>query len=144
MKFKSRTDLLHNFIVFGTVIFLVAIIILVCSDFSIGIAEKIWISFLLLLVSGYMLWIRFGTAYEITDEFLNYKTGPIQGKIKISTIKTLEAGKTLWAGMKPATALNGIIVKYNKYDEIYISPENNKAFAEEILKLNPEVTVNYH
>ena len=44
--------------------------------------------------------------------------------------------------LKPATALKGLIIKYNKYDEIYISPKTNESFVAEILKLNPEVKIN--
>lgn len=144
MKTKSRTDLVNNLVFFATVIFLIGIIIFLWKDISIGIGEKIWITILLSAVSALMLWLRFGTFYEITDEYLKYQTGPIKGKIKISSIRTLEVGKTMWSGTMPATALNGIIVKFNKYDEIYISPQSNQVFANELLKINSEITVNYH
>jgi hypothetical protein len=47
----------------------------------------------------------------------------------------------MYVGMKPAFARNGIIVRYNKYDEIYISPPDNNEFVEELLKINPEIEV---
>ena len=42
----------------------------------------------------------------------------------------------MWAGLKPATATKGLIIRYNTYDEIYISPESNEAFIEDLKKIN--------
>jgi len=40
-------------------------------------------------------------------------------------------------GLKPATATKGLIIKYDKYNDIYISPDSNESFVEAILKINP-------
>ena len=60
----------------------------------------------------------------------------IRGKIEIERIKEIIKGKSLWSGLKPATARNGLIIKYDKYEEIYISPEINETFVNKILELN--------
>ena len=52
----------------------------------------------------------------------------IKGKIEIKEIREVIKGKTLWVGLKPATARKGLIIKYGKFDEIYMSPQTNDEF----------------
>lgn len=47
----------------------------------------------------------------------------------------------MWAGLKPALASNGLIVKYDAYEEIYISPESNEDFVKTLLKLNDTIKI---
>lgn len=90
---------------------------------------------------GFLLWIVFAARYEITEFHVIYYTGPIKGKIEISSIHTIISGKTLWVGNKPATATKGLILEYGKYDRIYISPETNETFIEAILKIKPNIKI---
>ena len=97
---------------------------------------------LVLSVVGLLIWLFFGTNYELTKENgLVYRSGPIRGKISIDRITEIVKGKTLWVGLKPATAGNGLIVKYDKYNEIYISPDTNELFVEKILELNEQIKI---
>jgi hypothetical protein len=113
----------------------------IISNGTIGYNGLILIDILLLLVVGLLLWLYFGTKYELTQTILKYKSGPIRGKIEIERIKEIIKGKTLWAGLKPATARNGLIIKYDKWEEIYISPKTNDTFIEKILELNPAIKI---
>jgi hypothetical protein len=81
------------------------------------------------------------TYYELNDCFLFYKQSFLKGKIEISSISKIEKGRTLWAGIKPALATKGLIITHNKYDEIYVSPENEDEFIEEILKVNDAIII---
>jgi len=47
----------------------------------------------------------------------------------------------MWSGTKPALARNGLIIKFNKYDEIYIAPERNNELISDLLKVNPEIKI---
>jgi len=87
------------------------------------------------------LWSYYGTYYELTQTFLKYNCGPIKGKIQIKEIREVIKEKTLWVGLKPATARKGLIIKYGKFDEIYISPETNDEFINSLLKLNDAVKI---
>ncbi|WNM20060.1 PH domain-containing protein [Flavobacterium capsici] len=60
-------------------------------------------------------------------------------KIEISSIKKIY--KTRNPLSSPALSLNRLAIVYNKYDEIMISPEEKVDFMDEILKLNPEISV---
>ena len=88
-----------------------------------------------------LVWIYFKTYYQLTSEYLLYRTGPITGKIKIDRISEIITGKIAFANFKPATGINGLILKYNRWDEIYISPENKDKFIEELLKLNKNILI---
>ena len=87
------------------------------------------------------MWLFYGTKYELTKTYLKYKSGPIRGKIELKKITQIIKNKTLWVGIKPATAKNGLIIKYEKYNEIYISPKTNETFIKQILKLNSGIKI---
>ncbi|WP_223269287.1 MULTISPECIES: PH domain-containing protein [unclassified Polaribacter] len=72
---------------------------------------------------------------------LIYRSGFLRGKVEIPTIKEILKGKTMWSGIKPALAKNGLIIKFNKYDEIYIAPESNNELISDLLKLNSEIKI---
>ncbi|WP_235941908.1 PH domain-containing protein [Pontibacter fetidus] len=88
-----------------------------------------------------LLWVFLSTWYQIANGKLKYKSGFLWGEINISDIRQLIVGETMWAGLKPALASKGIIVKYNRYDEIYIAPENNLELIEDLRSLNPTIEV---
>jgi hypothetical protein len=96
---------------------------------------------LVILVVGFLMWLHFETEYELTQTELKYKSGPISGKIEVRKIREIIKGKSLWSGLKPATARNGLIIKYGQYDEIYISPKTNDTFVNKILELNSNITI---
>ena len=89
----------------------------------------------------YLLWLYFGTEYELTETELKYKSGLLRGKIPIAQINTLTMNKTLWTGKRPSTARKGIIVQYGKNDKIYITPQRSDLFVEKILKYNDEISI---
>ncbi|MDT0677022.1 PH domain-containing protein, partial [Autumnicola musiva] len=86
-----------------------------------------------------LLWAQFSTKYVLNQNHLIYQSGPIRGKIEIERIRKIIKGKSLWTGFKPAIARKGLIIKFDKYDEIYISPESNEMFVKKILELNPKI-----
>ncbi len=54
--------------------------------------------------------------------------------ITYSSIRKIAKHKGLYAGLKFSTAWNGLVVHYNKYDELLISPEREEEFIKEIEK----------
>jgi membrane protease YdiL (CAAX protease family) len=140
MDFKSKKDIFFSGIV-------IAILVLVSTIglFSIAKApQDKALYFALIAIAGVFIlivWIFFGTKYELNDQFLYYKCGPFGGKIALASINEIIVGKTLWVGLKPATARKGLLIKYNKYDEIYISPRTNESFVKSILSLKSDIKV---
>lgn len=140
MKFFSRKDILFTSIITLICLLLVIIMAFILINFQVD-ATQLFSLIIISLVVLLLVWIFFDTKYEIIKTHLKYKSGPIRGEIEINKIRKIIKGKTLWVGLKPATAKNGLIIKYNKYDELYISPKTNDTFIAEILKLNSEIEI---
>ena len=138
--FKARTDALFN----GLMIFSIAVCVLpiwplLRSGIS-GIEELI--TFVILAATTLMM-ISFytHTYYRIDGDELQWRSSILFGKFSVSSIREVVVNQTLWVGTKPATARNGVIIYYNKYDEIYFSPADNEAFVAALLEINPEIEV---
>lgn len=141
MKFKSRKDSFFKSL--SIVIILLLLILTFVEIYFVGLnnAISVFTTILMISVVGLLLWLYYNTEYELSQTELKYKSGPLHGKIKIEDIKGIVKGKTLWSGLKPATARNGLIIKYQKYEEIYISPETNDSFIDKILELNEKIKI---
>jgi hypothetical protein len=141
MKFKSKKDILFQLLGFSIIGFFIGIILF--RIFSDGIENYnfMWTDIFMWTVAGFLVWLGLGTNYELSQTELKYKSGPIRGKIEINKIHEIIKGKTLWSGLKPATARNGLIIKYEKYNEIYISPKTNDSFVKKILELNDKIKI---
>lgn len=87
----------------------------------------------------YLLWTIFDTHYVISDNKLHYKSALLKGSIEISSIVEITRNKTMLAGLRPATASKGIIIRYNKWDDIYMSPANADAFVQALIAVNPAI-----
>ncbi len=141
MKFKSRKDPLFSVIMLGLNAFLIGITIwgLFTGEME---RHEYWTIILVLGVAGLLFWMYFGTHYELSKEDgLVYRCGPFNGKISIGRITKIVKEKTLWIGSGPATAGKGLIVKYDTYGAIYISPKTNESFIEKILELNDKIEI---
>ena len=138
--FTSRKDQL-----FIWIIIIVVSIMLILSISDIILSGLQLESFILLCinlaVSTLLFWIFFGTRYELDKKEIKYFCGPFKGKILISDIKEIKKNTTKWVGLKPATARKGLVIKYKKSNEIYISPDINDAFIKEILKLKANIKI---
>ena len=137
LKFKSKKDKLFEALTIGIVVFCIGIIIK--TGFATGLDK--WSVLILLLVCGFLLWSYYGTYYELTQMHIKYNCGPIKGKVEIKEIREIIKGQTLWVGLKPATARKGLIIKYGKFDEIYMSPQTNDEFINRLLELNDAIKI---
>ena len=106
------------------------------SEFYIVIAINLLS--LLLLIS-----IALKTSYKIKNHLLYWQSGPFFGKIDIKTIVKIQHHNgifvpTIW---KPALSQIGLIITYNTFDDIYISPEKEDVFIQKLLEINPNITI---
>ena len=90
-----------------------------------------------------IIWILLDTKYSIKEEIIVFNSGPFRGNININTIRKIEhhSGLIVPVTFKPALNTKGLIVYFNKYDEIYISPDQEAIFLEELLKINTNIDV---
>lgn len=139
MVFKSRKDIFFKTVVIGTVVFLISLSAYHYLDA--GTPPGLAVHLINFAVIGLMLWLWFGTHYRIGATDIHYRCGPFRGKIAINTIREIQVNTTMWSGFRPALAGKGVIVKYNKYDEIYFSPDSNEAFIRELLDVRGDIPV---
>lgn len=140
MKFKSRKDVFFTVVVYALLLFMLITTSISVSDKNRS-TETIVTGLVTLLTCIFILWLFHGTYYVISKKTLYYYSGPFRGKVPIEKITSIRKGKTMWVGLKPATAKNGLIIKYEKYNDIYISPLTNELFIKEILKVNPSISI---
>lgn len=97
----------------------------------------------LFLPFAIFLWIYFGTYYIVSGGKLFYRSAFLRGQIDISTIREIVVGTTAWTGTRPATATKGLLIKFNAYDEIYISPESNDVLIDAVTQVNSHIKITY-
>jgi energy-coupling factor transporter transmembrane protein EcfT len=93
----------------------------------------IWV-FLIVLTFLALLFISiYKTTYFRLDQHnLFCKSLIFKKEIPYSSIRKVEKQQGIYAGVKFSTAWKGIIVHYDKYDELLISPENEEFFISKI------------
>ena len=95
------------------------------------------------LVLGLLTWLILETHYKVDTKNLFWKSGPFNGIIAIETIKNIEFHKGLVVPViwKPALSHVRLIITYNNYDDIYISPENREEFVQILTQINPNINL---
>ncbi|MBC7525523.1 MAG: PH domain-containing protein [Flavobacterium sp.] len=107
----------------------------------ISITDGEWIGYLgIVLCFLIIFFISKSTRYIFAENQLIVKCMFIvNDKIEISKIKKIEKTNSLLSS--PALSLDRIAIKFNKYDEVYISPKEKQSFIEDLLKINPVIEV---
>ena len=122
----------------------IGLLILLFIEKPEGKAPPIYIfNTIMIGIISMIIWILFDTKYSIKEEILYFCSGPFRGKITINSIRKIErhSGLIVPVTYKPALNTKGLIVYYNSFDEIYISPNQEAVFLEELLKINPKIIV---
>lgn len=135
--YKAKRGKLFKFLFVG-IFTLPFVIFLMDMDFFISYP---WSLFPTVVPFALINWIYFDTEYQLKDEVFYYKSAFLRGKIPISQIRVIIKGKTLFVGIKPALAKNGLIIKYNNFDEIYIASENDEEIIRDILNINKNIKI---
>ena len=140
MKFESRKDILLSVIYLGLITFLIGIAIvgLITGEME---QHAYWTLIPILGSAGFFFWLYFGTNYELTERDFIYRCGPFYGKVNVDRITEIVKGHTPWIGLKYAMARKGLNVKFDKYNEIYISPKTEDTFIKKILELNKGIKI---
>ncbi|WP_210464039.1 PH domain-containing protein [Rufibacter roseolus] len=77
----------------------------------------------------------------MSGETLQYRCGPLHGTIPIRQIREIKQNQYLWAGLRPALGLHGLVINYNRWDTIYLSPAQKEAFLQALQEVNPQIVV---
>jgi hypothetical protein len=103
--------------------------------------EGKWIGYLgISIIIFLIVFVSKTTRYIINENHLIVKSMFIVNeKIEINKIRKMEKTNSILSS--PALSLDRIAIRYNKFDEVYISPKEKQLFVEELLKINPEIEV---
>jgi hypothetical protein len=94
------------------------------------------------LVIFLLLWIWFGTYYQLSKGKLIATSGPFIWNIKISDIDFIRLNQNTFGGMNRATlSMNGIEIRYNKHRSLFISPMPQEIFIMELKELNTKIEI---
>ena len=106
-----------------------------------ALLEGEWIGLLGLTgVVGFILILSKTTQYIINENQLVVKsTWIVNERIDISKITKIEKSNSILSS--PALSLDRLLVRYNKYDEVLISPKEKIEFINELLKINPAIEI---
>lgn len=136
--YKAKKSGFINYIILGFSLLPVFVFYLEKAS----LMEHPLVFFILLLPLTFILYIYYNTSYSIKTDKLFYQSGVmIKGSIEISSIRQIIKGKTLWTGTRPALATGGLIIKFKRYEEIYIAPENNEELIADLCTINPSIEV---
>jgi hypothetical protein len=131
MRFNSKKD--YSFLVIFLFVFLIYTVIsffsiLVEKDFTVLIPFSIVLMLIVILFYSLLK----STYFILDKEKLICKSLIFKKTIPYSSIRKVEKQQGFYAGLKFSTAWKGLIVYYNKYDELLISPENEEDFIQEL------------
>lgn len=137
IKFEANRAGFFNVLLLAAILLPVVIYVM---DRSV-ILERPFILLPLLVPAALLIWFYVGTEYIIQEHKLLYKSAFIKGEIDIQKIREISKGKTMWIGLRPATATNGLVIRFNTYDEIYVSPKDHSAFIDALKQINGNIKV---
>ncbi len=140
VSFNKKYKAKKGWLIIATILFLLVLPV-VLYLFEDENPDFLTFSIIYSLPMGLLFWMYFDTSYKIMNEKLYYRCAFFKGEIEIASIKELEVGTTMYVGMKPALAFKGIIVKYGKFDDIYIAPEKNEELVSDLLAINSSIVV---
>lgn len=139
--FKSRVDWFFK----GVMIFLPVIMLSGAYFMSIDPKVKTHELFTFIgvfaLIYSLILLLAFLTDYKIKNRVLYCRSGIFKKELEISSIRKIEKSAKLYVGWKLGLALKGIVIHYNKFDDLYISPLDEKEFINTLLEINPEIQI---
>ncbi len=106
-----------------------------------AIYNQIWALLLIFLPVFLLIIYMFSTLkYIIDGDFLIIKFGfYTHSKININEIKSIEKSNNPLNS--PASSLDRLSIKYNKYDEVLVSPKEKQNFIKDLLCVNAGIVV---
>ena len=143
MKFKSRKDWLFLTVIFGTIALCAALVTGAVMNDGERFGSVVAIATVTGLVSWLLLSVLLSTRYSVDEDYVYYKAGTFKGKVEIQSIREIQVGKSMWTGLRVATAMNGLIIRYDQYNEVYISPDSNSSFIEKLKQVKPDLILKY-
>ncbi len=81
------------------------------------------------------------TNYTFEEDTLYCRSLIFKRRIPYTSIRKIEQNTSLYAGLKMSTSFRGIVIHYNKYDELFISPLENDRFVALLKTRNSAIVI---
>ena len=131
MRFETKRD--NTFLFIFLFVFVLYSVIASYSIIAENDYSVIWPFALVLAFLTLLFYLIVKTTYFVFEEHqLVCRSLFFKRSIPYSDIKKIEKQKGLYVGFKMSTAWKGLVVHYNKYDELLVSPEREEEFIQEI------------
>lgn len=90
--------------------------------------------FILLGVSGFLVWILRGTNYTLDGDSLMVRSGPFRWTIAIAEIRSVEKPGGIFGRRRssPALSWDRLVIAYGAGKRLMISPENQQQFLADL------------
>jgi hypothetical protein len=130
MHVKSAVDRRFKAAVFAVIALMLAVAVLLTLTVRFALYQILLSYAAVLLASAFLLWLLFGTFYELRDDCLYCRCGPFVEKIGYDKIKYLGYSENMLSSM----ALSSQRIEIRRYGKGYIagttmiSPENREIF----------------
>ena len=127
-------------------IWFIAVCVLIAGIRFNSINNGVYLSTAIALFVLALIWyfVFYYSNYKISDNKLLVKA--IEGKktIDVKNIRKIEKGNSIWTSgwfyfWYPYQ--KGLNIHYNKYDEIFINPEQQEEFIAKLLDINPSIEI---
>lgn len=125
-----------------TVVFLLLIPLIPNSNEESQVMDIIFI-IIMYFIAAMVAWILLDTKYVIKENELLYNAGPIRGTIKVENIRKIVHWNKWYVPsfLKLALDKDGVIVYYDKFDDLFISPKNKEDFINILCEINPGIEI---
>ncbi|NVO21623.1 MAG: PH domain-containing protein [Bacteroidetes bacterium] len=141
-RFLTETSGLIRFLIGSTIIILLGLICYLIFMVGILNAETIIIGVVAGSVILLLLWIRFGTYYQLFKDKLVAASGPFVWNIKIRDIEYIRLNQSTFGGTYKATlSLNGMEIRYGRNRSLLISPRQQERFINKLKELNSRIEI---
>ena len=128
MRVKSKIDRWVAIVIWGGILIMAGTITLQYDQVVIGYAIG-------LPVIALLLWIYYGTYYELRDNYLYCRCGPFSEKIAYAKVRSVKPSRNMLSSM--ALSVDRIEIRQHGkgffLGTTYISPENLELFMSELI-----------
>lgn len=136
IRFRSRIDTWVKWLFLGS------ILVAVWSIFQepnqpVPPAFEIGLRLFVAAFVAFMLWIYYGTWYDLTPTHLLIRSGPLRVTIALATIESVEPTRSPLSS--PALSLDRLRIRYDRYGFTMISPEESRRFLTELTRREPSL-----
>ena len=141
-RFLTEKSGLIKFLILSTILLMLVLICYLCFIIRMLNAETIITGIISGLVIILLLWIWFGTYYQLSKDKLVAASGPFVWNIKISDIDFIRLNQNTFGGMyKASLSMKGMEIRYNKRRSLHISPVQQEIFIKRLKELNTKIEI---